>query len=146
MDNPVYASQLIRFAETVSSAQVTLNEIKAHRVVGLDLGGDDLLKTQTVASSATFRTLGVNQFTIPASTPEIPAMGPRNATVATSGLLVVEIDPDNAPLVGSALTIDNQGRGSVAGVLGTNHFAVTVNNTTPVVREIVGDHATVAFS
>lgn len=146
MDKPVYGRQLIRFAETVPASNLGTAEIKAHRVVGFNLDGNGELITQAETSGANFASLGVNQFTIPAASDTSPAVGSRDASVATSGLLLVEIDSANAPSVGAALTVDTEGRGSVAGVLNTNHFAVSINDTTPTVREIYGDFAVVSFS
>lgn len=143
MDNPVYGAQLIRFAETVPASKVGTAAIPAHRVVGFDLDASgDPLTTQGEATGANYATVGVNQFTIPAASDNGPAVGPRNASVATSGLLLVEIDTANAPAAGAALKVVAGGLASSA----VGAFAVTVNGTTPTVREVVGDFAVVSFS
>lgn len=152
MDKPIYGRQLIRFAETVPSGQVGTAEIPAHRVVGFDLdaAGDPLI-LQGEAVGANFVPLGVNQFTIPAAADEGPAVGPRNASVATSGLLLVEIVDvsvdNNPPVAGQALAVNAAGRArAIAGTENTNYFLVTVNGTVPTVREVYGDFAIVSFS
>jgi hypothetical protein len=143
MDKPIYGRQLIRFAETVPSGQVGTAELPAHRVVGFDLDASgDPLTAQGEASGANYATLGVNQFTIPASTDDGPAVGPRNASVATSGLLLVEIDTTDVPVAGAALKVIAGGKASSA----AGAFAVTVNGTTPTIREVYGDFAIVSFS
>lgn len=143
MDKPVYGHQLIRFAETVPAGQVGTAELPAHRVVGFNLDATgDPLEAQGEASGANFATLGVNQFTIPASTDNGPAVGPRNASVATSGLLLVEVDTSNVPVPGAALKVVAGGKASSA----VGAFVVTVNGTTPTIREVYGDFAIVSFS
>lgn len=146
MSNPVYASQVIRFVETVSAASVGTGAIEAHRIVGLDLDANGELIPQAEASGAAFRTLGVNLHRIPAAGDTSPAVGYRNASVATSGNLVVEIDTANAPAIGADLVVDGLGRARAAtGVAGTDYFVVDVNGTTPSVREVVGQYAVVSF-
>lgn len=147
MDNPIYASQVIRFVETVAASGIGAAAIPAHRVVGLDLDSNGELILQGESSSATFTSLGVTLFSLPAAGDTSPAVGPRNASVANSGLLIVEIDPANAPAVGASLTVDATGRARAAtGALDTDFFAVTVNGTTPSIREVVGDYAVVSFA
>lgn len=143
---PVYGSQLIRFAETFTN--VGSAAIRAHRVVGLDLdaAGGPVLVEMGEAVGANFTAIGVNQFEILSISDTSAAQGVRNASVANSGLLLVEVDTANPPAVGAGLTVDTQGRGSTAGVLATNHFAVTINGTSPVVREVSGNFASVSFS
>jgi hypothetical protein len=139
---PVYGSQVTRFQETVPN--VGANAVRAHRVVGIDqdaVGGPVLVEMGEVAS-ATFTPIGVNQFEILAASDTSAAQGVRVASVATSGLLLVEIDTANAPAVGVGLTVDAQGRGSDA----VGAVAVALNGSTPTVREISGNFALVSFS
>lgn len=139
---PVYGSQLIRFQETVPN--VGANAVRAHRMVGIDqdaVGGAVLVEMGEVAS-ATFTPIGVNQFEILAATDTSPAQSVRVASVATSGLLLVEIDTANAPVAGADLTVDTQGRASSA----VGAVAVALNGSTPTVREVSGNFALVSFS
>jgi flagellar basal body rod protein FlgF len=56
----------------------------------------------------------------------------RQLTVATSGLLLVEVDPASAALTLNAqLQINTLGQASTLGV------AVTLDGTTPLIRELV---------
>ncbi len=144
---PIYGSQLIRFAETFPV--VGSNLVRAHRVVGIDQDavGGPVLTEMGEAASANYTPVGVNQFEILAASNTSAAQGPRVASVATSGLLLVEVVTGaDAPSVGVGLTVDTQGRGSKAGVLNTGHFAVLINGSTPIVRQIISNYALVSFS
>lgn len=142
MDKTITARQCVRYQRTVVADEVTAVELPAHRIVGYDLDGDGKLTVQAEATSATFLTVGVNQFTLPAADSGEPSIGARDAAVATSGDLIVEIDIDNPPVLKTALEVDGQGRASsAAGV-----FAVTVNGTAPYCDEISGNHATYVFN
>ena len=57
----------------------------------------------------------------------------RQASVATSGLLLIKADPANLQSQNDALKVDAAGRSSSAGGAG----AVTVDGTTPIVRHRV---------
>lgn len=119
---PVYAQQTIRNAET--------HEVGSAEVFELRLVADNngTKGVQAAASSGTVVTLGVNQAYI-APTSENPSAS-RLATVANSGLLLVEADPANVPAVRSALLVDTVGRATSDGAA-----AVTLNGTTPIVRQ-----------
>ena len=74
--------------------------------------------------------LGVNQAFIPLFA-DAPA-SPRLATVATSGLLLVEVDPASAPIAyNSPLKVNAVGQASAAGT------TVTADGTTPTVRDVL---------
>lgn len=121
---PIYDQQTIRYAET--------HEVGTAEAFELRLLADNngTIGVQAAASSATVVTLGVNQSYIPAAADNPQAS--RLATVASSGLLLVEADPSNVPAVRSALLVDSVGRATSAGTA-----AVTLNGTTPIVRKQV---------
>lgn len=146
MDNPIYASQVIRFVETVKASAVGAAAIPAHRVVGADIDGGALLILQAESSDAAFTSLGVSLYSVPAAGDTSPAVGPRNVAVANSGLLIVEVSPEGAPAYGDSLFVDSEGRARVFGILDTDTYAVTVNGSTPTVRDVVGNYAVVSFS
>ena len=142
---PVYGSQYIRFQETFPN--VGAAAVPAHRVVAIDqdaAGGPELVVVSE-AAGATFTHVGVNQFEILAEADTSAAQGVRVAGVATAGLLLIEADTANAPAAGADLTVDNVGRVSDVGALGTNHFAVVIDGKTPTIRKIEGDFALVSF-
>lgn len=146
---PVYGSQLIRFAETFPA--VGTATVRAHRVVGVDqdAAGGAVLIEMGEAAGANFTPVGVNQFEILASSDTSAAQGPRVASVATSGLLLIEVSPEEAPVAGGALNVDDEGRARGIGggeTDGTEYFSVTINGVTPTVREVAGDFALVSFS
>ena len=69
--------------------------------------------------------------------------GTRQLTVATSGLLLVELaDGSAAPALNSALQINNLGQATAAGT------AVTLDGTTPLIREnvVIGGYNLVLVS
>lgn len=122
---PVYGKQTIRHAETHEAGSAEVFEFR------LFADNNGTKGIQVAASSATVVTLGVNQaYIAPASENQ---QASRLASIATSGLLLVEADPSNLPAVRSALKVDTVGRASsdVAAA------AVTLNGTTPIVRERV---------
>jgi len=133
---PIYASQYIRFAET---HEVSPAEVFEFRLVALNTG-TGLIGFQAAASSATIVTLGVSQSYIPPTS--VAPEASRLATVAKSGLLIVEADPANVPAVGDVLLVDTVGRASSAGA------AVSIDGTIPTVRSIslTGGRSTVSVS
>ena len=119
---PVYAQQTIRNVETHEAGTAEVFELR------LFSDNNGTKGVQAAASSGTVVTLGVNQsYIAPAS--ENPQAS-RLASVATSGLLLVEADPSNVPAVRSALLVDSAGRATSSGAA-----AVTINGTTPIVRK-----------
>ena len=75
--------------------------------------------------------VGINQAYMP-STLAQPYTA-RQLTVATSGLLLVEVDPASAPLTLNAqLAINTLGQASTVASV-----AVTLDGTTPLIRELV---------
>jgi len=142
---PVYGQQYIRFAET---AQVAADKaIPQFSVVKIATAGS----TPTIeAGTATGAAFGVIQQDVNLANTGLATDLPRLATVATSGLLlVVAAEDDNKnPAVGEPLSVTTAGVAILSTDAGAT--AVTVNGTTPVVREIVDlggvKHALVSFS
>ena len=137
--SPVYAKQFIRYAETFEAA--TDNEGGDAGVV--ELGEYCVVAAATYAGANkccapgdldTFggEALGVNQAYVPKSS-EQPQTA-RQASVAPSGMLIVKVAPGAAAIdLNSALEVDGAGRAVATG----DGTAVTVNGTTPIVREVV---------
>jgi hypothetical protein len=121
---PIYGEQVIRNAETYEVGSAEAFELR------LLSDNNGTIGVQAAASSGTVVTLGVNQAYIAAASENPQAS--RLATVATSGLLLVEADPATVPAVRSALKVDSVGRATSGGTA-----AVTVNGTTPIVRKQV---------
>lgn len=135
--NPVYGKQYIRFAETglvpdnVAISQFTL------------VTGSGATDPMTLAvATATGEIVGVIQQDKNLATTGYATDLMREATVATSGLLLVRADSANLQAAGAALLCDGQGRSSSAGA------AVTVNGTSPIVRQqvLIGGESLVLVS
>ncbi|ATW62856.1 hypothetical protein SCBWM1_gp172 [Synechococcus phage S-CBWM1] len=152
---PVYEKQYIRFAETfhapTDKETPGANEVAigAFRVVAQAAyqgakyactpGDLDSPGNKTTAMEI----LGVNQYAVrdAATAPQ----DNRAISVATSGLLLVEVSPDvgsnssaDTIPVGSALVVDALGRASTADLGATglvSYILVTKGGTTPIVRE-----------
>lgn len=136
--SPIYAKQYIRYAETWEAA--TDNQ-----------GGDPgvvELGEYCVVAYATYdgankccapgdltefdgAIIGVNQSYIPTSLAQPHTA--RQASVATSGMLIVEVAPGAATInLNTQLEVDDAGRAVAAG----DGVAVTLDGTTPLVREV----------
>ena len=135
MASPVYGKQYIRFAETFQVAQGTA--VNGFRVVELTSSPGShppLLVEESNGGAA----VGVAQFTLNDNS---PATGfatdeVRLLTVATSGLLLVEADGTLAANdIGTALEVIAGGKASDAATAGST--AVTVNGTTPIIRDVL---------
>ena len=131
---PQYGKQVIRFAET---HEFSSDEVFEFRLVWNNAGTKEV---QDGASAAGSVTLAVNQYYIPSAT-EAPAAS-RLGSVAFSGTLLVEAEAANLQAVGDALLVDGVGRSASTGA------AVTVNNTTPIIREqvLIGGRSMVLVS
>lgn len=148
MSSPVYGKQYIRFAETFLVAQGTaVNQFRVVELTGTP-GSHPPLQVQESNGGAA---VGVSQYTL---NDNVPPTGyatdeVRLLTVATSGLLLVEADGTLAANdIGTALEVLSDGRASDAATVGS--AAVTVNGTTPIIRDVLnigGDqYALVSFS
>jgi len=120
----VVGKQYIRFAETVICGS---GEVFEFRPVFYNAATPAYEGVPGALTDA----VGISQYYIPALTDEPTAS--RLASVATSGLLLVEADPAGAAsiVVGGQLNVDATGRAVLAGT------AVTVGGRTPVIREVI---------
>ena len=142
---PVYGKQYIRFME---SGRVPENlSLDAFVLVAIDTANPAPTEPPTlkllVAAGEAF---GVLQQRFNLATSGFATDLNRQASVATSGLLLVKSDPAAPQSQNDALKVDAFGRSSNAGGAG----AVTVDGTTPIVRhrvEVGGiDMVLVAFN
>ena len=139
MATPVYGKQYIRFAETalvpenLPLEQFTLVEITA-----------PVTEPPTIGVAQGAGCFGVLQQDMPAVDPERAVTLPRQATVATSGLLLVKADAGNLPAQKLGLFVNGAGEAAAAGT------AITVNGTQPTVRQLVQiggvNHVLVSFA
>lgn len=148
MASPVYGKQYIRFAETFQVAQgASVGQFRVVELTGTPGVHPPLQVQQSNGGAA----VGVAQYTM---NDNVPPTGyatdeSRLLTVATSGLLLVEGDGTlGANDIGTALEVLADGRASDAATVGST--AVTVNGTTPIIRDILDvggtQYALVSFS
>ena len=127
---PVYGKQYIRYAETFEAPATTPAgevEIGEFRLVRY-FTTPGTACTDAQAGGTIPEKLGVNQAYMPSAVAE-PATA-RQLTVARSGLLLVELATGSADFApGDALQSKNTGEAEKGG------DPVTVNGTTPIVRE-----------
>ena len=129
MATPVYGKQFIRFAETGLVPEAT--SLTQFRVVAIDeLAGTE---PPTLKVSDGGKSFGVLQQDVPAVDADKATTFQRLGTVATSGLLLVEADAASKPVQNIALEVNASGV-AVAESAGS---AVTVNGTSPIVRQQV---------
>jgi len=134
---PVYAKQYIRYAETWEAAtdnedgDVGVVEIGEFRVVAYaTYAGANKCCTPGDLDTFNGRIIGVNQAYIPTALAQ--PYTARQASVATSGMLIVEVSPDSDPIgLNTQLEVDDAGRAIDDGV------AVTLDGTLPLIREVV---------
>ena len=123
---PTYGKQYIRFAETFTAdPAVAIGEFRAVSQ-GTNQG------ECTLPGASPTGILGINQAFIPLFA-DSPA-SPRLATVATSGLLLVEVDPNPilAPIaVGTQLQVNAIGQATSAGT------PVLADGTQPTIRTVL---------
>jgi hypothetical protein len=121
---PAYGKQYIRFAETFTAdPSVAIGEFRC-------VSAGTAVGTCTLPGATPTSILGVNQAFIPLFA-DAPA-SPRLATVATSGLLLVEVDPASAPITyNSPLLVNAIGQASASGT------AVQADGTVPTIRDII---------
>jgi hypothetical protein len=139
---PVYGKQYIRYAETFEAATDT----EAGGIGTVEIGEFRAVHYATyagankVAPGSAFTLqpediVGINQAYIPTALAQ--PYTARQASVATSGLLLVEVDPAATLAditLNSQLEIDAAGRAVAPG----DGIAVLLNNTKPLIREQVG--------
>ena len=135
MSTPIFGKQYIRFAETFQVAQGTaVNQFRVVELAAAPGAHPPLLVEQSNGGAS----VGVSQFTL---NDNVPPTGfatdeTRMLSVATSGLLLVEGDGTLAANdIGTALEVVAGGLASDAGTAGS--AAVTVNGTTPIIRDVL---------
>ena len=146
---PIYGKQYIRYAETwqaavdlqtgspfalAASATAGLVEVgELHAVVYAIYAGPNNAAEPGATVGFTGAIVGINQAYMPTALAQ--PYTARQLTVATSGLLLVEVDPALAPgaiAIGSQLRLDEFGRAIAAG-----GQLATLDGTTPLIRENV---------
>ena len=126
--SPVYGKQYIRFTE---SGRVDTN-VAIDQFVLVTIDNAPVTAPPTVAlMAAAGEAWGVIQQKFNLATSGFATDLNRQATIATSGLLLVQADGANMQAQNDALLVDATGKSSSAG------GAVTQNGTTPVVRQAV---------
>jgi hypothetical protein len=134
---PVYGKQYIRYAETWEAAvdtqggsvgTVEIGELRA--VSPATYAGSFVAAAGDAFTVAPTVICGVNQAYMPTALAQ--PYTARQLTVATSGLLLIEVDPLSAAISpNSPLQINLLGQATAAGT------PVTLDGTTPTVRELV---------
>lgn len=141
MATPVYGKQFIRFAETALVPET--NDLNQFTVVSINTPA--ATEPPTVEYSTGGDSMGVNQSDILAVDPDRAVTFPRLATVATSGLLLVQAEDAAVPAQGLPLSVKDGIATTSAGAT-----AVTVNGVTPTVRQqvVIGgvSHVLVSFN
>ena len=135
---PIYGKQYIRYAETFEAAAntqggavgtVEIGELRA--VSYATWAGPNTAAAGDAFTVAPTTIVGINQAYMPSAIAQ--PYTARQLTVATSGLLLVEVAPGSAPLTLNAqLTINVLGQASTVASV-----AVTLDGTTPLIRELV---------
>ena len=143
---PVYGTQYIRYAETWEAAVdaeagspaataagtvVGIVEVGELRVVSyLVSAGPNVAAAPDAFATAPSTIAGVNQAYMPTALAQ--PYTARQMTVATSGLLLVEVEPASAAItLNTPLQVNLLGQAVAAGT------AVTNDGTTPLIRELV---------
>ena len=135
--SPVYGRQYIRYAETFEAPTNTQGgavgtvEIGELRAVSYSTwAGPNTAAAGDAFTVPPTTIVGINQAYMPTALAQPNTA--RQLTVATSGLLLVEVAPASAALtLNSQLQINTLGQASSAGI------PVTLDGTTPLIREIV---------
>ena len=134
---PIYGKQYIRYAETFEAPSNTQGgavgtvEIGELRAVSYSTwAGPNTAAAGDAFTVPPTTIVGINQAYMPTALAQ--PYTARQLTVATSGLLLVEVDPAAGTInLNTQLQINLLGQATDAGV------AVTLDGTTPLIREIV---------
>jgi len=134
---PIYGKQFIRYAETweaptnTQGGVVGVVEIGELRAVSYATwAGPNYASAGDAFTVAPTSIVGINQAYMPTALAQPQAA--RQLTVATSGLLLIEVDPISATIaLASQLQVNILGQATAAGT------PVTLDGTTPLVRENV---------
>ena len=134
---PIYGRQYIRYAETFEAATntqggsvgtVEIGELRA--VSYATWAGPNVAAAGDAFTVAPTTIVGINQAYMPSAIAQ--PYTARQLTVATSGLLLVEVAPASAAIaLNSQLQINTLGQATAAGT------PVTLDGTTPLIRENV---------
>ena len=134
---PVYGNQYIRYAETFEAAvdtqggavgTVEIGELRA--VSYATWAGPNVAAAGDAFTVAPTTIVGINQAYMPSAIAQ--PYTARQLTVATSGLLLVEVAPASATIaLNSQLQINTLGQATAAGT------PVFLDGTTPLIRENV---------
>ena len=134
---PVYGKQYIRYAETWEAptdtqggvvGTVEIGELRA--VSYATWAGPNYAAAGDAFTVAPTSIVGVNQAYMPTALAQ--PYTARQLTVATSGLLLIEVDPASAAIaLATQLQVNLLGQATAAGT------AVTLDGTTPLIRENV---------
>lgn len=134
---PIYGKQYIRYAETWEAAidtqggvvgTVEIGELRA--VSYATWAGPNYAAAGDAFTVAPTSIVGVNQAYMPTALAQ--PYTARQLTVATSGLLLIEVDPASAAIaLATQLQVNLLGQATAAGT------AVTLDGTTPLIRENV---------
>ena len=134
---PIYGKQYIRYAETWEAAvdtqggvvgTVEIGELRA--VSYATWAGPNVAAAGDAFTVAPTTICGINQAYMPSALAQ--PYTARQLTVATSGLLLVEVDPASAAInLNTPLQVNLLGQATAAGT------AVTLDGTTPLIRENV---------
>jgi hypothetical protein len=132
---PCYGRQYIRYAETLEAAvktQAGAGGVEVGEFCAVSLAsyeGANVIAPAGAFNTAPTTIVGINQAYI--STAEASPHTARQATIATSGLLLVEHDGGAAPAIGSQLEVNAKGQATTTGT------PVTKDGVIPTVREVV---------
>jgi hypothetical protein len=132
---PIYGRQFIRYAETWEAATDTQGgvvgtvEIGEMRAVSYaTFAGTNVAAAPDAFTASPTTIVGVNQAYMP--TAIASPYTARQLTIATSGLLLMEVATASAAIaLNAALQINTLGQATAAGT------AVTIDGTTPLIRE-----------
>ena len=134
---PIYGKQYIRYAETWEAptdtqggvvGTVEIGELRA--VSYATWAGPNYAAAGDAFTVAPTSIVGINQAYMPTALAQ--PYTARQLTVATSGLLLIEVDPVSAAIaLASPLQVNTLGQATAAGT------AVTIDGTTPLIRENV---------
>jgi len=134
---PVYGRQYIRYAETWEApvdtqggvvGTVEIGELRA--VSYATWAGPNYAAAGDAFTVAPTSIVGINQAYMPTALAQ--PFTARQLTVATSGLLLIEVDPASAAItLATQLQVNLLGQATAAGT------AVTLDGTTPLIRENV---------
>jgi hypothetical protein len=134
---PIYGRQYIRYAETFEAATntqagvvgtVEIGELRA--VSYATWAGPNVAAAPDAFAAFPTFIAGVNQAYMPTTLAQ--PYTARQLTVATSGLLLIEVDPASAAItLNTVLEVNALGQATAAGT------AVTLDGTTPLIRELV---------